>query len=139
MALIDKVQALAAARGRRLVFSTTAFNCAMRDEGDGLGPYISAWSVVELGPVPTLADGFTANELRAAINTSLPPTPAPKADETRDDALLADVDRQAIYNAIRNATPQQIKTYIQNNVTDLASARAMLTRLALLIAILVRK
>lgn len=139
MALIDKITALAAARGKRLVFGPDIFNCEVRDDGDAAGPYLTAWSIAELGAVPTLADGFTADELRVPLVTELPPTPAPTADQVRDEALLADADRQALLAAIRNATPAQIKTYINNNVTDLASARTMLTRIALLIALIVRR
>ena len=77
MALVDKVNSLAAARGARLVLGPNVFNCEMRDDTDGLGPYITAWSVAELGAVPTIADGFTADELRAEIRTVLPSTPQP--------------------------------------------------------------
>ena len=77
MALMDKVTKLTASRGKRLVLGPNIFNCEMRDDSDGLGPYITAWSVAELGAVPTLADGFTADELRATIRTELPPTPPP--------------------------------------------------------------
>lgn len=134
MALREKVEALAAARGKRLVIGPFVFNVLMRDQSDGRGPYISSWSTAELGPVPTQADGFTADELREPVFTNVPPTPAPTADQLRDAALQGDTDRQAIVTAIKNATPAQIKTYITNNVTDLASARQMLIKLALLVA-----
>ncbi len=76
----------------------------------------------------------------AAGNTPEPYVPRPLTeDEIRDEALLADPDRQAIMTAIRDATPAQIKTYINNNVTDLASARAMLRNLALLVALVVKR
>ncbi len=142
MALIDKITALAAARGKTVVVRNPLnSNLVLSDDSDGHGPYITAWSIAELGSVPILADGFTADELknRDKIITALPATQAQTEDETRDDALLADADRQAIYSAIRTATPAQIKNYIQNNVTDLASARAMLTRLTLLIAMIIRR
>lgn len=34
----------------------------MEDQSDGQGPYISRWDA-SLGPVPTVADGFTEYEL----------------------------------------------------------------------------
>lgn len=139
MALLDKIRGLAAVRGARLVLHPFAGNVVMVDNSDGRGPFITVWSVAELGPVPTLADGFTADELRGPIITDPPPTPPLTADELRDEALIADVDRQAIVAAIRNATPAQIKAYVNNNVTDLASARAMLRNLALLVALTIRR
>lgn len=60
--------------------------------------------------------------------------PALTADQSRNAALDADTDRQNILQAIKGASPAQIKNYINNNVTDLASARTMLIRLALLVA-----
>jgi hypothetical protein len=77
MALMDKIVTLTASRGKRLVLGPDVYNCEVHDDSDGLDPYITAWSVVELGPVPTQADGFTADELRATIRTELPPTPPP--------------------------------------------------------------
>lgn len=139
MALMDKIIGLAATRGKRLVLNPFRPNVAVVDPSDALGPFITVWSVAELGPVPTLADGFTADELRAPINVNPLPTAPPTADDVRDEALLADTDRQAIITAIRNATPAQIKTYVNNNVTDLASARVMLRNLALLVALAIRR
>jgi hypothetical protein len=60
--------------------------------------------------------------------------PPPTEGELRNAAFDADVDRQNMVSAITNATPAQIKNYVNNNVTDLASARLMITRLTLLVA-----
>jgi len=141
MALIDKIIALAAVRGKRIKAGPSGSNFEVRDDSDGAGPYITVWSEIELGPLPTLADGFTAEELRrgAEIVLNPPPTVPPTADELRDEALIADTDRQAVFNQIRNATPAQIKNYVNTQVTDLASARVMLRNLTLLVAMLVRR
>jgi hypothetical protein len=64
--------------------------------------------------------------------------PAPTADEVRTAQFNGDTDRQDIVSAAGNATPQQIKNYINNNVTDLASAKVMLIKLALLVAKTIR-
>lgn len=87
---------------------------------------VSYW-VEHDGPTPT------DNDVRLVIS------PPPTANLIRELALLADIDRQEVYNAIRDASPAQIKSYIQTNVTDLASARAMLIRIALLIALELRR
>lgn len=64
--------------------------------------------------------------------------PAPTVEQLREAALVADADRQVLVAAIQDATPAQIKTFITNNVTDLASARLMLIKLALLVAKVIR-
>lgn len=84
------------------------------------------------------ADWRVYQEWLGAGNTP-DPAPGPTAEETRENALLGDTDRQAIINAIRTATPTQIKNYVNNNVTDLASARQMLMRILLLVAMVVRR
>lgn len=81
-------------------------------------PLIDAWQFIEDNP---------------------PPPPLPTADELRAQQFAADSVRQVMVDQLRTATPDQIKTFIQNNVTDLASARVMLTRLALAIALIVRR
>jgi hypothetical protein len=64
--------------------------------------------------------------------------PAPSADDIRIAAWLADVDRQNLVQQIANATPAQVKTYVNNNVTDLASAKVLLMKLILLVALTIR-
>jgi hypothetical protein len=64
--------------------------------------------------------------------------PAPTGDEVRSAQFNSDTDRQDIVTAAANATPQQIKNYINNNVTDLASAKVMLIKLALLVSKTIR-
>ena len=76
-----------------------------------------------------VAEGNTA-----APYVAPPPTPF----ELREAAFLADTTRAEMVDKLKNATPDQIKTYITNNVTNLAEARTMLIRLALAVALLVR-
>lgn len=93
--------------------------------------------------IPVSSDNADAIAYRAWLDSGGVPepyeAPPPSAEELCDEALLADADRQALLSAIRTATPGQIKTYIQNNVTDMPSARLMLIRLTLLVAVLVRR
>jgi hypothetical protein len=84
MTLSEKINKLVSSRGKKLVLGTDVFNCEMRDDSDGYSPYISAWSVNELGPVPTTNDGFTEDELRAEIKTNLKPTPPPPTSKSLD-------------------------------------------------------
>ena len=59
---------------------------------------------------------------------------APNAAQLRLQAFQSDSNRQAILAAISNATPAQVATYVNNQVTDLASAKAMLVKVVLLLA-----
>lgn len=64
------------------------------------------------------------------------PDPVQIANQQRQTAFQADNNRQAMITALTSATPAQLQTYINNNVTDLPSARLMLYRLALVVATL---
>lgn len=68
-----------------------------------------------------------------------PPTPEEQAAIDRINTFKADSTRQQLIDQLKTATPDQIKTYINNNVTDLASAKQMLIRLALAVALVVRQ
>jgi hypothetical protein len=49
------------------------------------------------------------------------------------DALEADADYQDIKERFLGASPAQLKTYVQNNVIDLASAKTLLVKVLLYI------
>ena len=51
-----------------------------------------------------------------------------------DDQFVSDTNRQNIVTAIQTATPTQIVNWVNNNVTDLASAKVVLAKILLLIA-----
>jgi hypothetical protein len=64
--------------------------------------------------------------------------PDPIKTEVEDNAIRfnvfrADTDRQDLVNNIAKKTPAQIKTYVQNNVTDLASAKILMAKILLLV------
>lgn len=67
-----------------------------------------------------------------------PPDIRPPDDIARDTAFLNDLDRQDIVSRVKTATPDQIRTWIMSNVTDLPTARVLLIKLALLVARLTR-
>ena len=68
--------------------------------------------------------------------------PPPTTEEIIRAALLGNVNRQNIVAAIQAADPTTldvaVTNYVNNNVTDLASARAMLVKLALLVVYVIR-
>lgn len=64
--------------------------------------------------------------------------PPPSAEDLRTQSYLADVDYQDLLTRIKAATPTQIKTYVQNNVTDLPSAKLLMAKILLLISLVAR-
>lgn len=61
------------------------------------------------------------------------------AEEQRIADLKADTLRQDMIDRLTSASPQQISDYVDNNVTDLASARTMFKRILLILAVAVKE
>jgi len=61
----------------------------------------------------------------------------PQGDDyfARRDQFTADTDLQDLLARVQAATPAQVKTYVNTNVTDLASAKILLAKIILLLAI----
>lgn len=132
MALIDKVYVLMKSRNK----SDRHIDLS----GSRLTEKIETWNEAVLGPFPTIADGFTAEELGSREDIGFVPVhPESLALADREAAFANDADRIILVERLRNATPAQIRTYMNNNVTDLPSARLMLTRLALVLATAIRR
>jgi len=64
--------------------------------------------------------------------------PSPPADDARLDTIAADPDSVEIVEMLRTATLSQIKAYINNNVTNVASAKVALVKMALLLALIIK-
>jgi hypothetical protein len=62
--LHDKVDRFLADQYTFVVHRLLDCPIAIGDQNDGRGQFITKWDVSELGPAPTAADGFTADELR---------------------------------------------------------------------------
>lgn len=61
----------------------------------------------------------------------------PQSQENlRDQAFKADIDLQDLLTRLTAATPAQLKNYVNNNVTDLASARVLLMKILLILSTL---
>ena len=60
------------------------------------------------------------------------PAPLPSADELRRQEFSARPDRQELLDRLRTATPDEIDDWVDNQVTTLASARAMFKRILLM-------
>lgn len=68
-----------------------------------------------------------------------PPPPPPTPEELRAQEFVADTQRAVVVERLKNATPDQIRTFVNNNVTDLASAKTMMANLAVAVALAVRR
>lgn len=53
---------------------------------------------------------------------------------TKREQIRADAQADTFVERLENATPAQIKTFVQNNVTDLASAKQFIAKLAIAVA-----
>jgi hypothetical protein len=53
----------------------------------------------------------------------------------RQGTFASDADRIDMLNRLKTATAAQIRTYVDNNVTNVAGAREMLKRILILIAL----
>lgn len=142
MTILEKIETLLVARGLSFQHFDLSGSSILRwqDEKQDY-EYVDKWNEAILGPFPTVQDGFTGDELKHRVGTAVFPVvhTAHITQVNRDAAFTNDTERMILVERLRNATPAQIRTYMNNNVTDLASARLMLTRLALVLATIVRK
>ncbi len=115
-------------------FANADHTIAIRD-GDG--------ATVSWNPAlnqPSDVDGYVGRKWKEA-GSPIPQAyvaPDPTADQIRAAAWLADADRQNLITQIANATPAQVKAYVNTNVTDLASAKVLLTKIILLVGMTIR-
>ena len=82
-----------------------------------------------------LTEGQSAT-LAAVVAAHNPATKTAK--ENRDLAFMSDADRLDLVTRLKTATPNQIKNYVDSNVTDLASAKVLLMKMLLALAFLSR-
>ena len=100
----------------------------------------------DFGPYQPLLDAWKAADAippAPPVPPKIDPPPRPpmppeiQAMFDRATTFIVDPDRKALIDRIKDATPAQIKSYINANVTDLASAKVVLTQLALILALVV--
>lgn len=85
-------------------------------------------------------DGATAQQRTDAQNAlqAFDPASENQLYEDRKAALDAEAVSDNFIELLRSATPNQIRTFVANNVTDLASAKQLLGRLAVAVAFTLR-
>lgn len=107
----------------RAIYDSAPSTPATNQHPDAVRYFVGPYIVDAVGGQPTQA------EIEAVLG--LP-------EKARLDGIRGDAQQQALLAQLKTATAAQIDTYIDNNVTDLASARTMLKRIVKVIAILVR-
>jgi hypothetical protein len=100
------------------------------ETSEGTGSSISA-----TGPTYNSEnDTFTTHTVRSQSQSDL--------DLIAENSRVANIQADQLYQDVmllKTSTNAQIKTYIDNNVTDLATARTMLKRVILLLAYVIKK
>ena len=98
---------------------------------------VSAWFVV--GPYVVDADSLpTLAQVQAFLGTDAASVTVKQAESDRVAGILTDPARVALLNQLKTATAAQIDTYVDAQVTDLASARTMLKRIIKVLALIAR-
>ena len=101
-------------------------------------PLVDAWQAAEVTP-PQPPQPLVHPD--PPIIEPLPRPPIPpeiQAIIDNNKIYLADTDRKDMVNRMKGATPAQIKNYINTNVTDLASAKVVLMKLALILSLIIQ-
>jgi hypothetical protein len=93
-------------------------------------PFVVEEKITDFSNYQVYLDRWTA---------AAPPAPqSPTAEEIAKTArrveLATEATTDTFIDSLRGATPDQIKTFVQNNVTDLASAKVFLAKLAVAVA-----
>lgn len=87
--------------------------------------------------IPMMPGWIAYQKWLAAGNT---PDPfVPSVAEQRDDSFKTDADRIDLINRLTSATPVQIKNYVDTNVTNLAAAKVLLTKMLLIMATIAKE
>lgn len=93
---------------------------------------ITEWPAA-LGPVPTQAQ---LNSWAAEYDTYLA---ARQAQKNADAVAHEEVKADSVIQYLRDHTPAECEAYVQTNVTDLASARAMMKKFAVVLCVLAKQ
>jgi hypothetical protein len=94
---------------------------------------------VREAPEPWAVEGVNYDQAKAAYEAQLAADAAAKQAE---DDRLATIEQEPIcvdlLDRLKAATPTQINNYIDANVTDLASARALFKRILLVMSLMLK-
>jgi hypothetical protein len=113
----------------KFLHSAIAAVCPVVSTTVGRSDDRTTWSF-EPGPGATQAQIDAGNNVIATFDL----TGAGAAEVARKAGLNTDTDYLDFVSRLQGKTAAQVKTYVQNNVTDLASARLLLAKVLLYLA-----
>jgi hypothetical protein len=99
-------------------------NIDYRLQDDGNGWYIATWSHNSVQPTAQEIAGVDLIALGRQI----------EATSIRNESFASDSERQELLARLHTATPVQIKNYVENNVTSLATAKTLLAKVLLVLS-----
>lgn len=95
---------------------------------------------VREAPEPWAVEGVNYDQAQADYEAALAAEAAAKeAEAVRTESIKQEPTYTDILDKLRAATPAQISAYVDANVTDLASARALLKRILLVLSLIVKQ
>lgn len=97
---------------------------------EDIEPRLQNEEITDFAPYQIFVDRWTA----AAPPPPPPPTQAELDRIARRATLATEAAADTFIDALRGATPDQIRTFVQNNVTDLPSAKLFIAKLAVAVA-----
>lgn len=106
---------------------------------DGKVKNIVKCSIMEQGWIDVTSMSVGVGDLYDGINFTKPAPPALTPEEVQqqmDSVARAEVKADAVITYLTNHTPAECVQYVQDNVTDLASAKAFLKKVAMALSIL---
>lgn len=78
-------------------------------------------------------------ELEGAVTFVAVPNPVEAAENARLETFLNDPQVKTFFTNLRSADLQGLVTYMNNNVTDLASARSMMIRISAVLSVILKR
>lgn len=92
--------------------------------------FIQTDELLVLDPAPTITTHFNNGAARAAAIA------AAEAQKVADEAARIVAKADTVVQYLRDHTPAECEAYVQTNVTDLASARALMKKFAVALCVL---
>lgn len=111
---------------RRAPLATILHDSWSAQERAAFGVFLATPFVVPQGKIKSGEPRFVreAGEVKQVFDVADPPPPS--AEEVRQGVFAALPDRADLMTRLQTATPQQIDNWIDGNVTNIATARAVL-------------
>jgi hypothetical protein len=112
---------------------------AYADKLKATGSVPSEWKAMAFDAVLPDAPQDTWVWNGAAVVVDTAKQAAIAAEQARSDGVALEISADPLVERLRNATVSEIKAWVASSVTDLAGARTILMRIAIVLAALLRR